>query len=149
MNESNIVRTVFISHAKNDSELANALAKALRQRGFDVWDDKEITSGEAWSREIASALKNSDAMIALLHKHSYSSSYVRNELEHALFSESYKNRLLPVYIGSAEERDFASNPWVLKNLEHLRLPESTPLETMVLKIVQKFVALLRNGESRK
>lgn len=142
-----MVEKVFISHARNDAELANALAEELRRRGFDVWDYKEIGAGTDWSRAIASALRSSDAMIALLHQHSYSSSYVRTELEHALFNENYKNRFLPVYIGTSEEDDFARNPWVLKNMEYLRLSESTPLQTMVSKIVDKFVALSGTRES--
>lgn len=140
---------VFISHARNDYELANFLAEELRKRGFRVWHDIERRSGEEWTSQIESALKDSDSMIAILNQNSYSSSYVRNELEFALFNEDYKNRLLPVFIGSLDEANFVRLPWVLTKLEYLRLPESETLESLANEIIEQFVALLSEQERGK
>jgi hypothetical protein len=140
---------VFISHARNDYELATLLAKELRKRGFNVWRDIEIKQGEKWTSRIEKALKNSDSMIAILNQHSYSSSYVRNELEFALFNEDYKNRLLPVFIESSKKSNFIRLPWVLTKLEYLRLSETESLESLAHEIIDKFVFLLSKKESDK
>lgn len=141
------ITQIFISHARNDYALANALTKELRSRGFNVWDDKNIKKTKNCSYQIEKALKNSDAMIALLNQHSYSSSYVRDELEYALFSEDYKNRLLPVFIESSKETNFIRLPWILTNLEYLKISETKSLDSMANIIANKFIAFLRNKES--
>lgn len=147
MKNSESTKRVFISHARNDYRIANSLALELKRRGFDVWDDEEISETKRWSTYIESALRNSDIMIALLTEHSYSSSYVRRELEYALFSENYKNRLLPVFIASSDDAEFSRIPWVLESLKHLRFSESTPTEVIVERIANELAALLRNRES--
>jgi hypothetical protein len=149
MENEKLSKQVFISHARNDYELANYLAKELRRRGFNVWQDSEIKPGAEWTSQIETALENSDSMIAILNQNSYSSSYVRNELEFALFNEDYKNRLLPVFIESSEESDFIRLPWVLTKLEYLKLPESDSLESMAHEIIDRFVSLLSEQESDK
>ena len=141
------ITQIFISHARNDYALANALTKELRSRGFNVWDDKNFKKTKNWSYQIEKALKNSDAMIALLNQYSYSSSYVRDELEYALFSEDYKNRLLPVFIESSKETNFIRLPWILTNLEYLKISETKSLDSMANIIANKFIAFLRNKES--
>ena len=149
MGNEKLSNQVFISHARNDNELAYYLAEELSKRGFKVWHDIERKPGEEWTSQIESALKNSDSMIAILNQNSYSSSYVRNELEFALFNEDYKNRLLPVFIGSTDETNFVRLPWVLTKLEYLRLPESETLESLANEIIERFIALLSEQERGK
>jgi hypothetical protein len=87
-------------------------------------------------------------MIALLNKHSFSSSYVREELEHAFFDEKYKNRLLPVLIGSLSEKDFSQLPWVLNKMPSLKIKKQKSTEKLAKEIADKFQDLLSNrGES--
>ena len=149
MENEKLPKQVFISHARNDKELAYYLAEELRKRGFRVWHDIESKPGEEWTSQIESALKDSDSMIAILNQNSYSSSYVRNELEYALFNEDYKNRLLPVFIGSEDEANFVRLPWVLTKLEYLRLPESESLESLANEIIEQFISLLSEQERGK
>lgn len=134
---------VFISHARNDREIADSLASELKRRGFSVWEEKEVSPGQKWASYIESALENSDLMVALLREHSYSSSYVRNELEYALFSERFKNRLLPVFIASSREKEFLRIPWVLESLKHLKFDESTPIQIIVERVANEVAARLR------
>ncbi|GAF86415.1 unnamed protein product [marine sediment metagenome] len=147
MKKQSSTKQVFLSHARNDNDLANALAKELRSRGFKVWDDQSIGSGLDWSDQIKRALQDSDSMIALLNQHSYSSSYVRNELEYALFEDEYKNRLLPVFVGSTSDTEFVRLPWVLTKLEYLKLSERGSLDAKAIKIADRFSALLRSKRS--
>lgn len=144
-----MVKQVFISHARNDHEIADPLASELKRRGFSVWEEKDISPGQKWASYIETALKESDLMIALLKEYSYSSSYVRKELEHALLSEKFKNRLLPVFIASSKDTEFSRIPWVLESLKHLKFEESTPSRIIVEKIVNEVVVLLRDREGSK
>lgn len=139
---SKSTKQIFLSHTRNDKSLANALTKELKHRGYKVWNDKDIMPGMNWEDEIKIALKESDFMIALLTQHSYSSSYVRQELEHVFFDDQYKGRFLPVLIGSSSEDDFARLPWVLTKLQFLRLSEKLSMDEMVERIVEKLIALL-------
>ena len=50
-------KQVFLSYARNDNSLANALSKELQRRGFKVWDDQSIMPGIDWNVEITKALK--------------------------------------------------------------------------------------------
>ena len=101
-----ITKQVFLSHVRKHKAIANALAKELQRQGFKVWSDQSILPGANWSEEITIALNESDSMIAILDQHSFSSSYVRNELQHAFFDDRYKNRLLPVLISPTSDTDF-------------------------------------------
>jgi hypothetical protein len=143
MISKSITQQVFLSHARNDKSLANALTKELRRRGFKVWNDQSILPGGDWSDEITKALQESDSMIALLNQHSYSSSYVRYELEHVFFDDRYKNRLLPVLIGSSSDEGFVRLPWVLTKLPFLKLSEKLSMDEMAKRITEEFIALLK------
>ena len=142
-------KQVFLSYARNDNSLANALSKELQRRGFKVWDDQSIMPGIDWNVEITKALNESDSMIALLTQHSYSSSYVRFELEHVFFDDRYKNRLLPVLIGSSSDEDFVRLPWVLTKLKFLKLSEKISMAEMVTRITKEFIGLLNSRGSSK
>lgn len=77
---------VFISYAREDSDVAARLYMALRDAGFDVWFDLEsLRPGERWKRIIAEAIKKSNAVIALLSTRSVGKrGYVQKEIRHAL-----------------------------------------------------------------
>ena len=105
MKTESITKQVFLSYTRKDSALANALARELQRQGLKVWDEQNISPGADLSEEIKKALNDSDSMIALLNQHSFSSSYVRNELQHAFFDDRYKNRLLPVLISSTSDAE--------------------------------------------
>ena len=130
---------VFLSYAKTDRHLAHALSRELKQHGLKVWDAQNLSPGANWSAEITVALKECDSMIALLNEHSFSSSYVRNELQHAFFDERYKNRLLPVLIGGTPDSEFSRLPWVLTKLTCLRIGKEISLKEMARKISKKFL----------
>jgi len=136
---------VFITHVRTDKDLihlSRILARNLQERGFKVWTEEQVRSEVDETEEIQKALQESDAMIALLSQHAYSSSYVRNELEHAFFDERYKNRLLPVLISESEKEDFSRLPWVLTKMEFLKITEQLSPEEMAEIIAHRFVELL-------
>jgi hypothetical protein len=142
-------KQVFLSHARNDRTIADSLAEELRRQEINVWYDQSISPGEDWPEEIKKALNACDSMIAILHQHSFSSSYVRNELEHAFFDDRYKGRLLPVLIGPSSDADFARLPWVLTKMKYLRITEKQSPERIAKTIAREFIDLLKAQEGHQ
>lgn len=111
----------------------------MQKHGISVWsDEKSLSPGQDWAAAIMSAIESSDAIIAILTKHSYSSSWVRSELEQALFNEKFKGKFLPIMIGG-ESEDFSRLPWVLSKLKHLRLSPRESRSILSKKIVKAFL----------
>ena len=140
-----IPKQVFLSQPKNDKDLkilAKALSLELQKRGYKVWLNDYIQPGSDWSSEIAVALNESDAMVALLNQYSFSSSYVRDGLEYAFFNEQYKNRVLPVLIGSSSEGDFSRLPWMLTKMSYLTISDLNLPEDLAITIADRFDKLL-------
>jgi hypothetical protein len=82
---------VFISHAKEDSQVAENLYDYLAQKGYSPWlDKKKIKVGANWDYEIKKALKKSDFVIILLSSTSVRKrSYVQKEFKYAVeYSEN-------------------------------------------------------------
>lgn len=80
------VMQVFISYAREDSDAASRLYLELRERGFDAWFDLEkLRPGVRWKKRIARAIRESDAVVALLSTRSVSKrGYVQKEIRFAL-----------------------------------------------------------------
>ncbi|MCB2149429.1 MAG: toll/interleukin-1 receptor domain-containing protein [Deltaproteobacteria bacterium] len=134
-------KQVYISHTQGDEDIAIAVSNELRKHDINVWDDSLLSPGSDWASVVKGALKSSDAIIAILSKHSYSSSWVRAELEHALFNEQYKGKFFPVLI-SKDQNDLSKLPWVLSRIKHLRLSPDEPINLIAVKIVNKFLKYL-------
>jgi WD40 repeat protein len=64
-------RRVFLSYGRRDAKpLADRLALDLARHGFEVWQDvHQIRSGSDWQERIVDALRQSDAVVALLSPH--------------------------------------------------------------------------------
>ncbi len=63
--------TVFISYGRRDaSAFVDKLAQDLKSAGFNVWrDTAELQSHRPWDDQVQSALKSSDAVVAVLTPH--------------------------------------------------------------------------------
>ena len=109
---------VFLSYSAADRELARELVSRLRAEGFDVWQFDELAPGDNWALAIGKALEESDAMIVLLSPDAAKSEWVEREVEYALTSPRYKNRLLPVVVKPTRRI-----PWILRKLPLIRLYE--------------------------
>ncbi len=108
---------VFISYAHADRRAAQQLAEGLRAESLEVWIDTEaVEPGENWQRQVADALDRSDAMVVLLTPHSVESESVRRDVDYALTSKQFEQRLIPVVIGTERARWLDDVPWVLHRL---------------------------------
>jgi hypothetical protein len=89
---------LFISYSHEDKPVAQQVAEALSQRGYDVFWDAKIPPGTTFDTYIFENLKGSNAVIVLWSKHSIDSDYVKEEAEYA------KNRrmLVPLNIDGTD-----------------------------------------------
>lgn len=126
---------VFISFAHNDSFLAKKVTSTLEEKGFEVWNaETEILPGDNFAEKISDALKESDAMVVLLSPESLKSNYVQWEINYALGNKSYKQRVIPVLVGSEENISSESIPWILRNLQMIRLSKPEQAEKEINQI---------------
>jgi len=123
---------VFLSHVKSDSDWAQELSHQLTAAGIRVVDPfSELFPGDNWSLKIGKALDESEAMIVLISPEAVKSDWLRSEIQYALGSQRFQDRLIPVRVKPTE--DF---PWVLRGM---RWAEGSPAEAgqRILKILEE------------
>jgi len=107
---------VFISHSGSDEKWADLLRTRLTREGFNVWNPRsEIRPGENWGLKYGQGLEASDAMIVLVSPDSAKSDWVWHEIEYALSSPRFRDRLIPVLV-----RRTARIPWILERQHFIR-----------------------------
>ena len=115
---------VFISYTQSDERLAEKIAESLKQAGIAIRDyRREILPGELWSEKASQALRDSDAMVVLLTPEAVRSKQVRSEIDYALSRDTFKNSLIPVVVGSPDRIPRKEVPWILWELQVVKLPE--------------------------
>ena len=96
--------------------MGEGLISHLGERGIDVWDaESELTPGDNWNLEMGKALERAKAMIVLLSPASARSENLRREIEYALGSKKFQDRLIPVIVRATDHI-----PWILKRLKPIR-----------------------------
>ncbi len=131
---------VYISYAHADEAVAQKLAEALQRAGLEVWYARTgIFPGDNWAEEVAKALRESDAMIVLLSQQAVNSDYLRHDISYALGEQRFRNRLIPVVIGSSEKIPPEKFPAILRRLQLIELAENEN-ENGFKKITQALAA---------
>jgi hypothetical protein len=115
---------VFISYTAVDSELAKKIAGVLQDAGLQVWLDLwSVYPGDNWYAQMARAIQECDAMVALITPAALESPNVENDILFALGNLNYKNRLIPVIAASPDQLPEDQIPWILGRLRAIRLKD--------------------------
>jgi hypothetical protein len=85
---------LFLSYAREDRDAAEALARALYNRGWTVWWDRRIPPGQTFSEVIERELGAARCVIVLWSRNSLNSDWVKNEAAEA----AARRALVPVRI---------------------------------------------------
>lgn len=96
---------VFISHPKEDTEFARALARELKKRKYETWlDVSDLKIGENIFETINQRIKDSDFIVVVLSKAFARAKGVHAELSAYLAKEvsTKKQAILPVLIEDCE-----------------------------------------------
>ena len=75
---------IFISYAKEDRERVKLLANALEIKGWSVFWDRTIPTGQKWREVIGEALENARVVIVAWSKASTKSRWVQEEADWGL-----------------------------------------------------------------
>lgn len=135
---------VYISYTRNDSDLAKYLATILENNNIDVWlDVKDIRGGNNIEEEIVKGLNKSTSMIVLLSESSFSSNYVRDEIEYALLNNKLQNRILPVFIKEKNKIDYSKLPWILRKINFLVIDSKNNQNKNVNLIKEEYFRMIR------
>jgi hypothetical protein len=108
--------SVFLSYARTDQKWAHELISQLTERGIDVWEaSSKLSPGDNWPLEVGKALERAQAMIVLVSPAAARSSNVRREIEYALASERFRDRLIPIILKPTDRI-----PWILHRLKPVK-----------------------------
>ena len=103
---------VYLSYDESDSKFAAELRNRLIDVGFEVWNPQtELAPGSNWLKETGRALERANAIVFVLSKRAVRSSSIQREIDHALTSKRFANRVFPVVID-----DDVEVPWILREL---------------------------------
>jgi len=89
---------VFISYKKEDSASAERVAAALREEGFSVWWDNELTPRMAWDAILEREIGQAAAVVVLWTPRSVQSEWVRTEAHYG----QDRGKLVPALIENCE-----------------------------------------------
>jgi formylglycine-generating enzyme required for sulfatase activity len=70
---------IFISYAREDRPRAEAVAKALQDRGWSVWWDRDLLAGDTIRRVIREQIDKAGSVVVLWSNHSVDSDWVNDE----------------------------------------------------------------------
>ena len=77
-------RTVFLSHASEDSAVALSVCEALEHAGMTCWiAPRDVTPGAFYADEIVHAIDAAKALVLILSQHAAASPHVLREVERA------------------------------------------------------------------
>ena len=85
---------IFLSYARKDRAIAEAILAAFSKRGWAVFMDQQIASGVDWRKVVESQLEEAYAVVVVWSSHSVKSRWVAREARVGLT----KDRLFPVLV---------------------------------------------------
>ena len=109
---------IFISYAREDEPRIQPIVNALEQRGFWVFWDRHIPSGQTWRSYIGQALKKAGCVIAVWTVHSIVSDWVAEEADEG----KKRSILVPVLL------DRVDPPIGFRSIQASDLTDWTPVE---------------------
>jgi formylglycine-generating enzyme required for sulfatase activity len=89
---------VFISYKKEDSASAERIAVALREEGFSVWWDNDLTPRTAWDATLEREISLAAVVVVLWTPRSVQSEWVRTEAHYG----QDRSKLVPVLLENCE-----------------------------------------------
>jgi TIR domain len=137
------IRSIFASYSRRESDIVENIASSLRDTRFNVWIDKnDIRGGRAWRSEIASGIKQCDAVLFV---GSISSANSENCLDELYLAREYKKPILSVFIEPIEVS--AELKLLLSRFQHISIAQDFTFEGSMIKVCQILKEIIGSGQS--
>lgn len=102
---------VFLSYASSDLDRVQPLAEAMKDAGFSVWWDRQLSVGSAFDQEIERALDAAACVVVVWSHNSVNSDWVREEAADG----QERDILVPIQI------DDCRRPLGFRRMQHVLL----------------------------
>jgi TIR domain len=87
VNKSRMSHDVFISHARKDKGIADALCEKLESARVRCWiADRDISVGEDWTEVTRKAIGSSRVMVLVLSENANAAPHIEREIAHAFYT---------------------------------------------------------------
>ena len=139
---------VFISHNHRDREFVEAnITGPLAKHGIETWySNADIIPGERYIQRIEDGLLKCDWVVVLVPENSVSTpDWVRAEVNTALGDARFRDRVVPLKLGSAEAAQISHD---LSQLEELPYPSATELGDALFSFLTQRETELRGAAAR-
>ncbi len=118
---------IFISYAREDAPIAEAIASKLRSTGFSVFIDKEVlVTGETFADAIQNEVLSARLVVLVLSRNARRSRWVQQELIAALEGGGSRE-VLPVLIDDEAEENvlwpLVANRQAIREIDISKLPD--------------------------
>ena len=133
-------KAVFLSYAREDTEVTRRIAEALRGFGVEVWfDQAELRGGEAWDAKIKKQIRECALFVAIVSAQTQerSEGYFRREwllaVERSRDMAAHRAFVVPVVIDDTPEAE-AAVPDEFMRVQWTRLADGAPSPEFVAQV---------------
>lgn len=137
---------LFISYSRKDGALAEHLYQSLTSVGFTVYFDREKTLiGENFVSQIVKELRRSDAVVAIVSKHSAESPWCQAELHHA---HALNKMIAPVVMGSNPVTQTPPLDLMMKDINYTTVTDEADYSNVSQKVEHRLKGVRRRSRLR-
>src|ERR1700675_2706084 len=124
---------VFISHARKDKVIADAICEKLESAQIRCWiAERDISAGDDWTEATRNAIGFSRVIILVLSENANASPHIEREIAHAFYTG---RQIIPVRLtNTLPKRDFLFYLGNARCLDAFGLPAEEPLATLAASI---------------
>ncbi|HEX5548260.1 MAG TPA: toll/interleukin-1 receptor domain-containing protein [Ktedonobacterales bacterium] len=140
---------IFLSHSSADRDFADALARALRGAGADVWyDETHLGTGQLLD-EISAQLPTRPVFLLVASKAAFASDWVKQECKWAfnLYRREPNRIMLPIVAKALDPADWNAMLW-LEDFRRIEAPSEKPYpQHEAIEHTLRLLALTPAGEA--
>jgi uncharacterized protein YjbI with pentapeptide repeats len=123
---------LFISYAREDRGVAEAIYRSVSAAGFDAYLDTEGTlTGERFDAVIVQQLRRADGVIAILSAHSAASAWCQAEL---CYAHALQTPIAPVRVGPDPVDLPEPLGWLQRPLQHLAIGDASRQDEVMRRL---------------
>ena len=116
------MKKLFVSYSRNDQESVARLVNHLKESGYEVWHDQNLTGGQKWWDKIVSQIRDCEIFLFAISADSIDSEACKSELTYAV---ALGKTPLPVLVAENVQLNNLARPLSELQAVDYRLPDTT------------------------